>query len=63
MRLDPNFALAYVSIGESYAVMPSYPYMSPKEAMPQTKVAIAIALVLDPDLPEAHTVLGIIAAK
>jgi hypothetical protein len=37
--------------------------MSPKEAMPQTKVAIAIALVLDPDLPEAHTVLGIIAAK
>lgn len=62
IKLDPNFALAYVGIGESYAVMPSYPYMSPKEAMPLAKAAVAKALSLDPNLPEAHTVAGIIAA-
>ncbi len=26
IKLDPNFALAYVGISESYNVMPSYPY-------------------------------------
>ncbi len=62
IKLDPNFALAYVGIGEAWAVMPSYPYMSPKEAMPQAKAAVAKALEIDQDLPEAHTVAGIIAA-
>ena len=62
IKLDPNFALAYVGISESYAVMPSYPYMSPKDAMPQAKAAIAKALALDPELPEAHTVSAVIAS-
>ncbi|HEX9422259.1 MAG TPA: protein kinase [Pyrinomonadaceae bacterium] len=62
IKLDPNFALAYVGIGESWAVMPSYPYMESKDAMPLAKAAIAKALEIDPDLPEAHTVAGIIAA-
>jgi serine/threonine-protein kinase len=62
IKLDSNFALAYVGIAEAYAVMPSYPYMSPKEAFPQAKAAIAKALKLDPDLPEAHTVAGYIAS-
>jgi adenylate cyclase len=62
IKLDPKFALAYVGIGESWAVMPSYPYMEPKDAMPLAKDAIAKALAIDPDLPEAHTVAGMIAA-
>jgi eukaryotic-like serine/threonine-protein kinase len=62
IKLDPNFALAYVGVGESYAVIPSYPYMSPAEAMPQSKAAIAKALELDPELPEAHTVAAMNAA-
>jgi Serine/threonine protein kinase len=62
IKLDPNFALAYVGIGEAWAVMPSYPYMSPKDAVPQAKAAVAKALEIDPDLPEAHTVAGMIAA-
>jgi eukaryotic-like serine/threonine-protein kinase len=62
IKLDPNFALAYVGISESYAVMPSYPYMSPKDAMPLAKAAIAKALALDPELPEAHTVSAVIAS-
>jgi eukaryotic-like serine/threonine-protein kinase len=62
IKLDPNFALAYTGVGESWAVMPSYPYMESKDAMPLAKAAIARALEIDPDLPEAHTVAGIIAA-
>jgi len=62
IKLDPEFALAYVGVAESYSVMPSYPYMSPKEANPLAKAAVEKALEIDPDLPEAHTVAGMIAA-
>jgi len=62
IKLDPNFPLAYVGVSESYNVMPSYPYMSPNEANPLAKAAVAKALEIDPDLPEAHTVAGMIAA-
>jgi len=62
IKLDSNFALAYVGVAESYNVMPSYPYMSPNEANPLAKAAVAKALEIDPDLPEAHTVAGMIAA-
>jgi TolB-like protein/Tfp pilus assembly protein PilF len=62
VKIDPNFALAYVGIAESYTTIPSYPYGSPQECVPQAKAAVAKALELDPDLPEAHTVAGMIAA-
>ncbi|MCU1289590.1 MAG: serine/threonine protein kinase with repeat [Acidobacteria bacterium] len=62
IKLDPNFALAFVGVAEAYANMPSYPYLSPKEAMSQAKPAIAEALRLDPALPEAYNVAGTIAA-
>lgn len=60
--IDPDFALAYVGVAEAYSVMPSYPYMSPKEAMPEAKTAVAKALAIDPDLPEAYVLAGTIAA-
>lgn len=62
IKLDPNFALAHVGVAESFAVMPSYPYMSPAEAVPQSKAAVAKALEIDPELPEAHAVAGMNAA-
>jgi eukaryotic-like serine/threonine-protein kinase len=62
IKLDPNFALAYVGVADSFSVMPGYPYMSPAEAMPQAKAAVATALELDPDLPEAHAIAGNIAS-
>lgn len=60
-ELDPNFALAYVGIAESYTSMPSYPYISPSEASPKALAAINKALAIDPDLPEAHAVSAMIA--
>jgi tetratricopeptide (TPR) repeat protein len=62
VALDPKFALGYVGIAESYAVIPSFPYGSPADAMPKAKAAVAKALEIDPDLPEAHTVAALIAA-
>lgn len=62
VKLDPKFALGYVGIAESWAVIPSYPYAAPSETMPKAKAAVAKALELDPDLPEAHTVSGMITA-
>lgn len=62
VQLDPNFALAYVGIAESYSTMPSYPYASPKECVPQAKAAVARALEIDSELPEAHTVAAMIAS-
>jgi len=62
-EIDPNFALAYVGIAESYASMPSYQYISPKEASPHARAAIARALELDPELPEGHAVAGMIATS
>jgi TolB-like protein len=61
VRLDPKFALAYVGIAESWAVIPSFPYGSPAECMPKAKAAVQRALEIDPELPEAHTVSAMIA--
>jgi len=63
VNIDPKFALGYVGIAESYVVMPSYPFMLPQKAYPPAKAAIAKALELDPDLPEAHTVAGMVAVS
>lgn len=54
IALDPSFALAHVGIAESYTTMPSYAYMSPRDAIPLAKAAAKRALELDPNLAEAH---------
>ncbi len=58
IHLDPDFALAYAIIADYYNQMPSYPYLSSKEAFPQAKVAAQRALEIDPTLAEAHTALA-----
>ncbi len=58
ISLDPNFALAYARIAETYGSMPAYPYLSPKEAFPKAKTAALRALEIDPTLSEAHTFLA-----
>jgi TolB-like protein/Flp pilus assembly protein TadD len=58
VKVDPNFALAYAWIADSYASMPAYPYLSPKDAFPKSKAAAKRALEIDPNLAEAHTALA-----
>ena len=58
IKLDPNFALAYVGIADSYITMPSFTYLSPREAFPQANEAAQRALGIDPTLPEAHAALA-----
>jgi serine/threonine-protein kinase len=58
INIDPNFALAYARISETYGSMPAYPYLSPNEAFPKAKAAAQKALELDPTLSEAHTSLA-----
>lgn len=57
---DPNYALAYANIAESYFTLSITGGMPPREAFPHAKEAAATALELDPLLAEAHHNLGIV---
>ncbi len=58
VELDPDFALAYAMMADSYASMPAYPYLAPKEAFPKAKAAATRAVEIDPTLAEAHAAIG-----
>jgi TolB-like protein/Flp pilus assembly protein TadD len=60
INLDPKFALAYVGLAEIHSGPSSK--LPPNDANPLARAAIAKALELDPDLPEAHAAAGLIAA-
>jgi tetratricopeptide (TPR) repeat protein len=55
---DPNYALAYAGLGETYILLPYYTGMDPKEARPKARTATLRALELNPNLAEAHDALG-----
>ncbi len=58
-ELDPEFALAYT--GTAYCLMNRYWFYQDRseDIIPKCKQAIDRAFEIDPDLPEAHLVLGI----
>jgi len=51
---DPNFALAYVGLADSYIVQQDHGDISTKDALVKVKPAIDHALALDDSLGEAH---------
>ena len=55
---DPNYALAYTGLADTYSVIPSYSDYSPKQARILSDQATRKALELDPALPEAHVARG-----
>jgi TolB-like protein/Tfp pilus assembly protein PilF len=61
--LDPDFALAYVGIADSYGVMSAYGYAAPNDVIPQAKAAAQRALRIDPDLAEAHAAYAKLVAE
>jgi Tfp pilus assembly protein PilF len=58
VKLDPNFALAYVGISDSYNSMVKGADRSQKEATPQAKMAAQKALEIDSSLADAHAALA-----
>ena len=55
---DPNYALAYSGLAETYVLFSSYDVASANDSMPQAKAAARRALEIDDSLAEAHTALG-----
>ncbi|HXI13741.1 MAG TPA: protein kinase [Thermoanaerobaculia bacterium] len=57
---DPDFALAHVGIGDSYALMEQYADARSSEIVPKAEEAIRRALAIDEGIAEAHATLGLI---
>jgi len=56
---DPNYALAYSGLSESYGLFPGYSVALPQESMPKAKAAAVRAIEIDDSLAEAHSALGV----
>lgn len=55
---DPEFALAYVGLAESYSVLGVFGIVAPHDTFPQARQAVEKALELAPELGEAYASLG-----
>jgi serine/threonine-protein kinase len=51
---DPNYALAYTALAQVYTELAETGMMSPEEAYPAARDAVANALRIDPELGDAH---------
>ena len=58
-RKDPNFARAWTGLADSHAYLGMY-FEPATEHMPLAREYAARALSLDPTLPEAHGILGLV---
>jgi TolB-like protein/Tfp pilus assembly protein PilF len=57
---DPNYALAYAGLADSYNMLGIWQFVAPREVAPKAKAAALKAIELDPLLPEAHASLGMV---
>jgi tetratricopeptide (TPR) repeat protein len=55
---DPNYALAYAGLADSYALLSIFGAASPRDSIPQARAAAKKALELDNTLAEAHASSG-----
>ena len=58
---DPQYALAYAGLADTYALMSAYTFAPPAEFIPKARAAALKALQLDEQLAEAHVSLAVIA--
>jgi TolB-like protein/tetratricopeptide (TPR) repeat protein len=58
-NLDPQFAMAYSGMADSYNILTDYAWMPPAEASPLAKSNATRALEIDDSLAEAHASLGL----
>ncbi len=59
---DPNYAMAYSGLADTYALLAAYTNTPARELMPKAKEAALKALTLDDQLAEGHASLGQIVA-
>ena len=57
---DPNYALAYDGLADSWVPLGWYGYMSPSDTFPHARSAVTRALALDDSLAAAHTSLAFV---
>ncbi len=60
---DPNYALAYVGLADSWFTQAWYRIVEPREGYEKARAAANKALSIDEHLAEAHTTLGMIKAN
>ncbi len=58
IQKDPNFALAYAELANSYLLMPEYMGTPTSESVPKAREFVTKALNLDDQLAEVHTTLA-----
>ena len=58
IELDPDYALAYSGLADSYNILSEYDWVSPKETLPKAHKAAQKALEIDPNLAEARASLA-----
>ena len=62
IELDPDFGLAHVGMAFYWVALTIFGGCPPSQAVPAARSANARALICDPLLPEAHALLGFLAA-
>jgi serine/threonine-protein kinase len=55
---EPGYASAHAGLADAYALLGFYGYAVPTDVMPRAKEVALKALTLDPNLAEAHALLG-----
>ena len=58
VALAPDYARAYVGLGDAYAVGAFYDYVAPRTAYPRAERAARRALEITPDVAAPHATLG-----
>jgi serine/threonine-protein kinase len=59
IRLDPDYALAYAGLSDSYSVLAFYGYLPIADARPAAAAAAQRALALAPGLAESHYAMAL----
>jgi TolB-like protein/Tfp pilus assembly protein PilF len=61
IALDPNYALAYAGLADTYALLGTFGFMPPTEAVPKAREFANRALSLDATMAEPHTTLAYVS--
>ena len=63
IAIDPEWALGWAGIGDSYAVLADYGLLDQEAAIPAANRAAEKAVELDPTLAEAYATLGLLRSR